>query len=190
MEWLEHIPHGVWTAALMLVFVRSALQGTTIDWGFQDGAFYTGQIVGAVLATRLSRALNRRPGWFIITNAFLVSFATMLYALSPTVIFAITISFTFGPPFALRDVAQNSLLQATVDENILGRVYALREMGWNVLFMLGGLSFAALADWLPIRLIYLIAAFLYLLVAFYALTNRGLRMSEIKGLVVKRVEAS
>jgi DHA3 family macrolide efflux protein-like MFS transporter len=179
MEWLEHVPHGVWTAALTLVFIIEGLGATTVEWGFQDGAFYGGQVIGAVIATRLVRPLNNRPGWFIIFNAFLLSFATMIYALSPNVWFTIIVSFFFGPPFALRDVAQNALLQATVEEEILGRVYALREMGWNILFMLGGLGFAALADFLPIRVIYLIAAGLYFLVSLYAASSKGLRESKI-----------
>lgn len=181
MEVLEHVPHGVWTSALMLVFVEQALNGTPEQWGFQNGTFYAGQIVGAIIATALTRQLARRPGWFIIANAFLSSGATVLYALSPTSAYAIGISFLFGPPFALRDVAQDSLLQATVDGRYLGRVYALRNMGWNITFMLGGLCFAWLADRIAIRQVYLLAALLYAGTAVYALSSAALRRSRIGG---------
>lgn len=179
MEWLEHIPHGVWTSALMLVFVEEALQGEPAAWGWQNGSFYLGAILGAILATAVSAFIMRRPGQIIIVNAFLMGFLTLVYAQSHTLIFAVVISILYGPMFALRDVAQNSLLQVKVDEDKLGRVYALREMGWNFVFLLSGLIFAWLADYLSIRTIYLFSGIGYLLTAVYALSSKALRHSQI-----------
>lgn len=179
MEVLEHIPHGVWTSALMLVFVEQALGGTPEEWGFQNSAFFGGMIVGAIVAAMVTRQMARRPGWFIIANAFQLSLLTLVYAVSPTSAYAIGVSFLFGPPFALRDVAQDSLLQSSVDGRYLGRVYALRSMGLNVTFMLGGLFFAWLADIISIRQVYALAALLYGVTAVYALTRPALRRSRI-----------
>jgi MFS family permease len=180
MEWLEHIPHGVWTSALMLVFVEEALNGEPEAWGLQNGAFYAGVMLGAVLATAVTGPIARWPGRIIIINAFLMGFLTIIYANSPNVAVAVIISMLYGPMFALRDVSQNSLLQATVDEDKLGRVFALREMGWNVVFLLSGLMLAWLADYLPIRAIYMLAALGYLLTAVYAFSSRALRQSRIR----------
>jgi hypothetical protein len=76
------------------------------------------------------------------------------------------------------------LLQAKVDEDILGRVYSLREMGWNVVFLASGLFFAWLADYVPIRSIYMLAALLYFFTAVYAFSSRALRHSRISSEVV------
>lgn len=86
---------------------------------------------------------------------------TAVYALSPTVPLAIVLVFFFGPTFSLRDVAQDSLLQATVDNEIIGRVYALRSTFSSLTFMISGIILAWLADQISVRWIYLLAGFLY-----------------------------
>ena len=181
MELLEHIPHAVWTSALMLVFVSEALGGAPSDWGYQNAAFYLGMLLGAVFAVLIVAPLARRPGWFIIGNALLFAVLTVAYALSPTLLFAVILCFTFGPTSALRDVAQDSLLQATVDEDLMGRVYALRGTAANLTFMLSGILLAALADRFNVRWIYVSAGILYLGTAIYALTSPTLRQSHIAG---------
>lgn len=181
MEILEHVPHGIWTSALMLVFVREALEGTVQDWGYQASSYYTGQLVGALIATLAARALARRPGWAIIVNSALFSLLTLAFALSPTVLFSIVLAFFFGPSFTMRDIAQDSLLQATVPPRVMGRVYALRNMFLNLNFMLAGIGFAWLADRASVRWIYLIGALLYAGTALYALSSRALRESRIHG---------
>jgi len=180
MEILEHVPHGIWTSAMMLVFVTQALGGEAVDWGYQNAGFYSGMIFGAAIAAGAAGVLSRWPGWVIIVNAFINSVLTLLYALSPSLGFALAVSFAFGPTFALRDIAQDALLQTSVEHHILGRIFALRHVGWNITFMLSGFLFAFLADWLSARTIYVIGAGLYLLTSLYALSSRALRHSRIE----------
>lgn len=179
MEIVEHVPHAVWTSALMLVFVSQALNGTPGDWGYQNGAFYAGMLVGALFAVVISAPLGRRPGWFIIGNALLFALLTAAYALSPTVLVAVILCFAFGPTAALRDVAQDSLLQATVSDELLGRVYALRGAAAHLVFMLSGLLMAYLADHVNVRWVYLSGGILYLFSGLYALSSPALRRSQI-----------
>jgi MFS family permease len=179
METLEHWPHGIWASALMLVFTREALQGTPQDWGYQAGAFFAGQLVGAIAAVLISGPLARRAGWVIIWNAFLFSLLTFAYALSPTVLAAVVISFIFGPPSAVRDVTQEALLQASVESDLLGRVYALRDMLVRVTYMLAGVGFAWLADHAPVRWVYLLGGALYLGTTLYALSSAAIRRSRL-----------
>jgi hypothetical protein len=92
---------------------------------------------------------------------------------------AVGLAFVFGPPFAIRDVAQDSLLQGTVEDGQLGRVYATREMLRNVVFMFAGIFFAWLSDFVPIRMIYVTGGIIYILTGFYALSNKALRESKL-----------
>ena len=180
METIEHVPHGIWTGALMLVFTIQGLNGTTADWGFQATGYFTGMIVGSLLALAMNQWLNRFPGRIIVVTAVLAGGMTFIFAYSPTVMFSIIVAFLFGPPFAVRDVAQDALLQATVDEEQLGRVYATRDMLRNVVFMLSGLFFAWLADFVQIRLIYVIGGVIYILTSIYAVSSRPIREGQIK----------
>ncbi|HEX6288058.1 MAG TPA: MFS transporter [Herpetosiphonaceae bacterium] len=184
VEFLESWPHGVWTSALMLSFTVHALGAGVDAWGYQSGAFFAGQLIGAALALSFARHLGRRPGWIIIANGFLMSTMTVAYAASPSVIVAVLVSMAFGPPFALRDVAQDSLLQTQVSPDMLGRVYALREMFARMAFLVGGLLFSQLADSIGIRDIYAIAALLYGLIALYTLWSTALRHSRLETMPV------
>jgi MFS transporter, DHA3 family, macrolide efflux protein len=180
VEFIESWPHGVWTAALMLSFTIQALGAGVDAWGYQSGAFFAGQLFGAILALAFARRLRKRPGWIIIANGFLMSALTFAYAASTSVMVAVLVSMAFGPPFALRDVAQDSLLQTSVSSDMLGRVYALREMFARMAFLVGGLLFSQLADSIGIREIYTIAALLYGMTALYTLWSAVLRHSRLE----------
>jgi MFS family permease len=180
METLEHWPHGIWTSALMLVFTRQALQAGPEDWGYQASAYFAGMLVGATVAVLVSAHLARRPGWVIISNAFLFSLLTFGYALSPTVLIAVVFCFVFGPPSAMRDVTQDALLQASVHPDLLGRIYATRDTLTSFAFLLAGLAFAWLADQVAVRWVYLIGGALYLGTALYALSSPAIRHSRLE----------
>jgi hypothetical protein len=180
VEFIESWPHGAWTSALMLSFSVQALGAGVDAWGYQSGAYFAGQLIGALLALFFAQRLGRRPGWIIIANGFLMSALTFAYAASTSVLMAVIVSIAFGPPFALRDVAQDSLLQTSVASDMLGRVYALREMFARMAFLIGGLIFAQLADSIGIREIYVVAAALYGLTAIYTLWSAVLRRSRLE----------
>jgi MFS family permease len=179
MEVLEQIPHGIWASPILLVFAERALQGGASAWSCIVAAYFGGQLIGALITAYAAQTVARRPGWLIIGSAAVFAVLTLVFALSPALLFAATLALLFGPPAALRDVAQNSLLQTTVAAGMLGRVYALRSMLMGLTVIAAGLCFAWLADVIPIRVIYLIGGTLYGMTALYALTSRALRYSTV-----------
>ena len=179
METVEHLPHGIWTGALMLAFTTNALQGDASDWGYQVTGYFTGMILGSFGALAISDWLRRYPGRIIVVDACAAGLLTLAYAGSQTVWMAVAWAFVFGPPVAIRDVAQDSLLQGTVEGGQLGRVYATREMLRNVVFMFAGIFFAWLSDFVSIRMIYVTGGIIYMLTGFYALSNKALRESKM-----------
>ncbi len=179
METIEHWPHGIWTGALMLAFTTKALQGDASDWGYQVTGYFTGMIIGSLGALAINDWLRRYPGRIIVVNACISGLFTLAFASSQTVWMAVVWVFVFGPPAAIRDVAQDSLLQSTVEKGQLGRVYATREMLRNMVFMFAGIFFAWLSDFVPIRMIYVAGGIIYMLTGFYALSNKSLRESKM-----------
>ena len=103
----------------------------------------------------------------------------MAFSASQTVWVAIFVAALFGPPFAIRDIAQDSLLQATVSGRHLGRVYATRETLRTAMFVLAALFLAWSLEFIPIRLIYFIGGVLYLMTSIYALSSKSLRESKM-----------
>ncbi len=189
MEFLEHWAHAVWTAALMLAFTTQALNVSEVFWGYQNALYFGGNLVGAALAVAFASRLAQRPGWVIIINAFVMALLTFAYAFSPNIWFALLIMVIYGPPMALRDVAQDSLLQSSVDGRVLGRVYATREMLARFAFMVSGLLLAGLADLIPVRMVYILGAVIYLGTACYALSRPAMRQAGLhlrqENLVIK-----
>ncbi len=179
METIEHIPHGIWTGALMLAFTFQALGGTAPDWGYQVTGYFAGMILGSLGGLAISAWLRRYPGHIIAANALAAGMLTLAYASSQTVWMAVAFAFIFGPPQALRDIAQDALLQSSVEGGQLGRVYATREMLLNISFMFAGLFFAWLSDLVPIRMIYVTGGIIYILTGFYALGSKALRESRM-----------
>ena len=179
MEFLEHIPHGIWSSAILLAFAAQALGGGTPAWGIMTAAYFGGQIVGALIAALGAHSVARRPGWIIMGSAAAFGGLTLVFALSPNLAFAASVALMFGLPAAIRDVAQTALLQNAVAEDMLGRVYALRNMTTSLMYMLSGVGLAWLADLIAIRTIYLMGGMLYLLTALYALSRPALRRSVI-----------
>lgn len=179
METIEHVPHGIWTGAVMLTFTILALDANVTEWGYQVTGYFVGMIVGSVLAMVMERWLKLYPGRIIVTTACVAGIMTLAYALSPTVEVAVIIAFIFGPPFAMRDVAQDSLLQGTVEQGQLGRVYATRQMLSNMVYMFAGMFFAWLSAYFPIRIIYVIGGIIYIFTGLYALSNKALRDSKM-----------
>lgn len=179
METVEHLPHGIWTGAIMLAFTIQALDGTSTEWGYQITGYFSGMIVGSLVAMTITHWLQLYPGRIIVATASITGIMTLAFASSPSVPIAVMIAFVFGPPFAIRDVAQDSLLQSTVDKGHLGRVYATREMLRNMVFMFAGLFFAWLSAYVPIRIIYVTGGILYMMTGLYAMSNKALRNSKM-----------
>ena len=182
LECLEFWPHGIWTSALMLVFTERALHAGMQEWGWQGATFFVGQVAGSLFALSATRWMERIPGRLIILNGFLMFALTLVYSLTSTLWLAIAVCFLFGPPSALRDVSQDSLLQSNVEGEMLGRIYATKQMLNNLSFMIASLLFGWLADSASIRIVYLIGAILYLCAALYAVSRQQLRQGTIAGL--------
>jgi MFS family permease len=127
----------------------------------------------------VAERLARRAGWVIIGSAFLYGVLTLAYAVSPTVLFAVLVSFVFGPPSAIRDVTQDALLQATTSPEVMGRVYATRDTLARISYMLAGVAFAWLADQVSVRWVYLIGGVMYVGTALYALSSSAIRHGRI-----------
>ncbi len=77
METVEHLPHGIWTGALMLAFTTKALQGDAADWGYQATGYFTGMIIGSMGALAISDWLSRYPGRIIVVNACVTGLLTL-----------------------------------------------------------------------------------------------------------------
>jgi hypothetical protein len=63
MEILEHVPHGIWNSALMLVFTQQALNANADAWGYQNGVHYVTTILWDEYRQRVPWRLNSFLWW-------------------------------------------------------------------------------------------------------------------------------
>lgn len=179
IELIEHIPHGIWSSAITLSFVVNVLEGGMDEWGLMTGVYFGGMLIGAGFCTLMSGFISRNTGKVIIINAVLTTLNTVLFGYSPDVLFCLILSFIFGIPNSVRDVAQDSLLQATLPQEEMGRVYSFKNMFTTFIFMISGFGFAYLSDIINNRYIYYFGAAIYLLTTLIAWSNPKIRQSKI-----------
>ena len=180
MEAMESIPQGIWTYGLLLVFMERALGGNAADWGVMNSMYQVGLLGGVFIALFITQFINRRAGWVIIADTIFTALIAVPFVFSGSPRAAIALYALIAVPQAIRDAAQDSVLQSSVDNTVLGRIYALRGAASQFTGLFASLLFAWLADFADIRLLFGIGAGIFVLVAFYAYANQSLRQSRIE----------
>lgn len=179
MDSLETMAHTLWTSALMLAFTIQVLGADERWWGYQASAYFAGTMLGALFAALFARWLSRRSGWAISVSSGSFALLTVLYAFSGDPRMAVALCVLFGPVYQVRDVVQSSMLQGSLDQRVIGRAFATREIILNSLF---GPALAAMslgADlWGP-QAAYLAGAGLYAVVAVFAVASVPIRTYRI-----------
>ncbi|MGB1252269.1 MAG: MFS transporter [Candidatus Promineifilaceae bacterium] len=179
MEGMESIPQGIWSYGMLLVFVERALNGNSADWGLMNSAYQTSLLAGTLIAIGMTKIINQHAGRMIIADTLFTALIGIPFVLSQSVTVATLLFFLFGLPQAMRDSAQDSVLQSSIDNSMLGRVYSFRSIASQGAGLFSTLLFAWLADFVEIRLLFMIGAGIFILVALYAYSNEALRNSRI-----------
>jgi hypothetical protein len=179
LEILEYWPHGAWTSALMLAYATQVLLGDEQLYGLQSALFYGGQLIGGCVSLAAAFWLRRYAGWVIVINAMINAIASLIFAATANVWLATAIYLLFGPSTALRDILQDSLLQTYVANDKQGRIYATRQMGVSLSYLLATLFFAWLADRISVQAVFAFSCGLYSLTVLFALSQTRLRCSQM-----------
>ncbi|BDC50497.1 hypothetical protein F183_A28130 [Bryobacterales bacterium F-183] len=165
---------GIWTP-LAPAFVTQFLRADDRLIGLQMGLFGLGGLLGAPLAPA---AIERWGNWTVLTAMLLAESCMMLvYTLVPSPVLSSLLIVVWGVIVAVLLVTYSSLLQRTVDEAFLGRVFAVTRQ----LESLGTVAAIGLAllmhDVLPPQRILLLAAIAYVAVTvLYRLSRRSVRL--------------
>jgi predicted MFS family arabinose efflux permease len=159
------------TSALLVVLAREHFRTGSGGFGLLLGAIGVGAAIGPLLLTRVLKG-PRHPG--VVFGAFGVRGAVDLaLASSRALPVGLTAVAIYGVGTSTGSVTFNSLVQATVPEQLRGRVFA----GFDLLWQLGRLASlvigGVLADALGIRAVYYLGGVLLLVAAAVGLTARG-----------------
>lgn len=140
---------------LMLPFALEALGATEFEYGLQEGLTSVGFVVGSLL---MAKAFDRLQGgqWLAISylGMGVVNVAYSFLNSIPLAIALITISGFFNAPSA---IGRRLIVQRNTPAAMRGRVSSAFFIARDVLFLLG-MGAAGLADYMDVRLLYLISS--------------------------------
>lgn len=157
---------GLWMPVAP-AFLRGILPGVEGAIGYQLTLFGLGGLAGSILAPHVVRRWGKGP---VFSFALLAEAAAMLlYSVTPTLVLSNAIICLWGAIISLMLVPYYSLMQATVAEDFLGRVFAVARQSESLATVLAVGAAALLQRWLEPRGIFLVAGCAYLAIASVAL---------------------
>ena len=140
---------------LLLPFAVKALNATEFEYGLQEGLTSIGFVVGSLLMAKLFDRLHA-GAWLAISflGMGLISVVYSQLSSVPLAIALITFSGLFNAPSS---IGRRVIVQRATPPEMRGRVSSAFFVARDVLFLLG-MGAAGLADFMDVRLLYLISA--------------------------------
>lgn len=162
---------GIWLP-LAPFFIRDFLGGSERVLGWQFGAFGVGGVVGGLLVPRLFEWV--KSGLLLVLALLAEAGQFIIYAVVQDVGASILILFCWGMTVSVVAVASYSILQLTVNEQFLGRVFSMVKQSQSLAMLVAVALAVVLSDRFSSHLIFLSAGLCYFwLVVVLSLTKGG-----------------
>ncbi len=180
IDCFETIAGTVWIAAILLVFVNDALHVGEKWWGFINGAFFLGLILGSFYCIKYSSFIEKKLGTFIFVGSSLSFLITILFSITNIPIIALLLSLCVGLFGQIKNIPQQLVIQTSVSKEQLSTVYtSLGAIGTGI-FGVGSLVMGLLADLLGIRIVFIISGILLAIVSTIVHKNKMLFVRNIE----------
>lgn len=174
IDFFETIAGTVWIAAILYVFVNDALNVDEKWWGFINGAFFIGLILGSIYCIKYSSLIEKKMDTFIFVGSFATFIITILFSLNSIPILALLLSLCVGLFGQVKHIPQQIVIQTSVSKEKLSTVYtSLGAIGTGI-FGVGSLIMGILADWLGIRIVFVFSGLLLAVVSLIVHKNKQL----------------
>ncbi|MDR7236506.1 MFS transporter [Neobacillus drentensis] len=170
----ETIAGTVWIAAIILVFVSDALNVDEKWWGFINGSFFLGLILGSICCFKFSNVIEKRLGTFILMGSIVCCFDSLLFSLNSIPVAALLLSLCIGLFGQIKNIPQQTVIQTSVSKEHLATVYTSLGAIGTGFFGVGSLVMGLLADWLGIRIVFAISGLLLAIVSSIVYKNKQL----------------
>ncbi len=155
---LETIAGAVWIAAIILVFVTEALSRDESWWGFINGAFCFGLIIGSIFCVKYVSYIERRLGSVIFWSSIAAFLVTLLFSFNHIPSFAMLLSLLIGFLGQLKGIPQQTVIQTSVPREDLSSVYTSLSAISTGMFGLASLAMGVAADLFGVRAVFVISA--------------------------------
>ncbi|NEN87149.1 MFS transporter [Paenibacillus elgii] len=175
MDLIESWVGTIWIGAVTLTFVKEALHEGEAWWGYINGGYYLGTIVGGLIVLRLSRRMQGKLTVSMLLGASLFGLLTLLYGFVLNSMLALLLVLLMGPAYQIRDLAQESMVQNSSDEHTLLKVAAARSTLVQLISMLSIAVIGVVTDLIGVRLVYIASGCVLLVSSAYGFVQLLLR---------------
>lgn len=176
IDLFENTSGGAWVGAIILAFVHEVLHRSEAWWGYINGSYFAGTVIGGALIVTFSKWMERRIFLALFLGNAGVALFGFVYATNTIPWIALLLCFIVGPFYQMREIARRTVLQTQVSLEKLPNVYAARYAFTNTLFALGVMVLGYVADHMGVKTAYLLAASLDTCGTLIALTLRKQKM--------------
>ncbi|WP_194270873.1 MFS transporter [Fictibacillus phosphorivorans] len=178
MDVLENFGHGVWIAAILYVYVETAIGKGEAWWGYINASFFAGMMVAGLVVYRFSKKMESHLGFVIMASTVCLMLLNVWFGLTSSAWIALFVSFIFGFPQMARDVSQNTLIQESYRDKQLAKVYASHGTLVYGTFGIATLLLGWFAEEFGVRETYVLVCFLFLVSFSIAFMNRKVLHSD------------
>lgn len=170
MDVIEGMAGSVWIGAITLVYVKEVLNRSEDWWGFINSSYYIGTIIGGILALMITKIIQRNLIVSMAVGSFLFGILTLLYGVNSTPWFALALCVLMGPAYQIRDIAQQTIIQTSVNTNELPKIYASHGILTSTSVSLSIFLVGLISDFFGVRVVYIFAGIVVLLSSFLSFT--------------------
>jgi MFS family permease len=161
--------------ALLLPFALRALKANEFQYGLQEGLTSIGFVIASLLMAGLFDRM--REGAWMATGLLGMALAAIAYSFTRSIPLAIIIVGISGFCNAPASIARRLVIQRNTPRDMRGRVNSVFFVSRDVLFLVG-MAAAGLADFVDVRIMYLISGIMILGGGFLVLVLPGLRQNQ------------
>nr|WP_246188315.1 MFS transporter [Metabacillus lacus] len=171
MDLMEAWVGSIWIGAVTLTYVQDALGKGETWWGYINGGYYLGTILGGFLVYRFSKMLKGRLTSFMLFGSAAFGILTFVYGFVSEPFIALFLVLLMGPSYQMRDLAQETMFQNSADEGTLMKILSARSTLVQLIFIASIIGIGALTDLIGVRLVYILSGCLLIFSSLFGLIN-------------------
>ncbi|ASS70031.1 MFS transporter [Bacillus atrophaeus] len=171
MDLIESWAGMIWIGSVSLAFVDEVLHKGESWWGYINGAYYLGSMIGGFIIYKLSERFQNKLIHFMLIGAFSYGTLTLIYGFISNAYLALLLVIFMGPAYILRDLTQETFIQNITTEQTRINIMSARSSLVQFIFMFSILGIGIISDLLGVRLVYVSAGILLLASALYGFSQ-------------------
>ncbi len=172
MDLIETIASVAWIAAILYIYVEQAIGQSEQWWGYLNGAFFVGFLLGSILCMRFAAFVDRNKFYFMGLGVLAAGILTIIFGMVHNPWTALILSLGIGLLGQLKNIPQQTIIQRAVSKDKLVIVYTSLGTVTTGIFGVSALGVGMLADLLGVRSVFIVSGILLLIVAFLVARNK------------------